>query len=540
MDSVAVKTKSATMAVNKYGERVVKMRFSYDIALLDKVRTIPGRTWHSEIKCWSAPIHLESLKSLLEWGFVLDDNLMEFIQDVTHKKEKIFSGVSGLQGTPYPFQNEGIAFIDHNDGRALIADEMGLGKTIQAIAWLQMHPEKRPAIIIVPAFLKLNWERELAKWMPNPDSQIVKGTTPHTTKGKIIIINYDILPHWTKVLRLRDPKVIITDECHYYKSDKAKRTKAVKMLAKGVPHFIALSGTPIENRPIEIFNAVSLIEPTLFPKKWDFLRRYCDPKHNGYGWNFNGASHMPELHTILSTTVMIRRKKKDVLKDLPEKVWALVPMELTNLNEYHFAESNFIQWVQKEKGTEAAVKASNAEVFSSIEALKQLAVQGKLEQATEWIENFLESGKKLVVFATHHFVVDAIMERFSKVSVKVDGRVSMTNRQEAVDRFQNDPAVQLFIGNIDAAGVGITLTAASDVAFLELPWTPGKLEQASDRVHRIGQKDSVTVYYLLASNTIEEKIAQLIDNKRKVLDAILDGKDTEEESMLTELLKTYM
>ena len=537
---IAVNKKVATMAVNKYGERVAKISFPYDVDLLMKVRTLPGRQWHAEIKCWSAPIHINALQQLLEWGFVLDDKLMQFIEAVTIKKNEIvITGVSGLRGTPYPFQNEGVAFIENRKGRALIADEMGLGKTIQAIAWLQMHPEARPAVIVAPAFLKLNWRRELHKWMPNPNSEIVKGTTPYKTKGDIIIINYDILYHWYKELQLRDPQIIITDECHFYKSNKAKRTKAVKMMAKGVPYFLALSGTPIENRPVEIYNAVSIIDPNIFPSPWVFYQRYCNARHNGYGWDFKGASHIPELHHILTTTIMIRRKKKDVLKDLPEKVWSLVPIELENINDYYKAENNFLAWVKENKGIEAARKASNAEVVSAIETLKQLAVKGKLNQAIEWIENFLESGKKLVVFATHHFVVDALFETFSKVAVKVDGRDSMTNRRASVDKFQNDINTRLFIGNIDAAGVGLTLTAASDVAFLELPWTPGKLEQASDRVHRIGQKESVTIYYLLAADTIEERIAKLIDQKRKILDGILDGIETSDDSLLTELLKEY-
>ena len=236
---------------------------------------------------------------------------------------------------------------------------------------------------------------------------------------------------------------------------------------------------------------------------------------------------------------MLRRKKKDVLKELPAKVWSFIPMELDNRKEYVQAENNFIKWVHETKGKDAAEKARGAEVLSSIEALKQLAVKGKLEQAMDWIEDFLQSGKKLVVFATHKFVIQTLVDEFPDISVKVDGSVSMKKRQEVVDQFQKDKKIKLFIGNIKAAGVGITLTAASDVAFLELPWTPGELEQASDRVHRIGQNDSVSIYYLLAHETIEDKIATMIDNKRKILDGILDGKETDDESLLTKLLKQF-
>lgn len=532
--------KTATMAVDQYGERVIKISFPYDLSMLERVRSLPGRKWHPEIKCWSAPIYLESLNMLISWGFNLDDKLHTFILKVNAKREEFVTGqIPGLKGKLYPFQSEGVAFIDHNKGRALVADEMGLGKTVQALGYVQLHPELKPVVIVCPASLKLNWERECHRWLSSPDTIILKGTTPYTFKENIIIINYDILPDWHQVLRLREPQILITDECHYYKSNKAKRTKAVRMLSKGIPNVIALSGTPIENRPIEIYNAISIIKPDLFPKQWHFIQHYCAPKYNGYGWNFNGASNTSELHHVLSSTIMIRRKKADVLKDLPDKIRSFIPMELTNSEEYYKAESNFINWVRETKGNEAARKASNAEAFSCIEALKQLAVKGKLQQAKEWIYDFLESDRKLVVFATHHFVIDELTKEFGNISVHVDGRVPMNIRQQAVDMFQTKNEVKLFIGNIEAAGVGITLTAASDVAFLQLPWTPGKLEQATDRVHRIGQKNSVNVYYLLANNTIEERVAKLLDNKRKILDGVLDGRDTDQDSLLTELMKQY-
>ena len=190
-------------------------------------------------------------------------------------------------------------------------------------------------------------------------------------------------------------------------------------------------------------------------------------------------------------------------------------------------------------GEEAAEKASAAVTLTAIEKLKQLAVQAKLDHALNWIADFLDSDEKLVVFAVHKFVIDAIMERFKNVAVKLDGSVSGTDRQLVVDKFQDDAKTRLFVGNIKAAGIGITLTAASNVAFLEFPWTPGDLSQGEDRCHRIGQKFTVNVYYLLAQNTIEETIALLLDEKRKVLDKVLDGIDTDEGSLLTELIANY-
>lgn len=541
--------KTASVSKNQYGERVIKICFPYDLNEINRIRDVPGRKYHAEDRCWSAPIEISIVQSLKQWGYLLDDDLTLFLQKIKARTEEItIIGIPKLNGTLYPFQNTGVAFIEAHEGRALIADEMGLGKTVQALAWLQLHPEKRPAIIVVPASLKFNWARETEIWLSNPEVEILSGTSPYKTTGKILIINYDILPNWVDMFRKRKPKVLIVDECHFFKSNSAKRTKAVKLLAKGIPHIIALSGTPIINRPIEIYNALKIINPDLFPNFFHFTQRYCKARHNGFGWDYSGSSNAEELHEKLIGSVMIRRLKKDVLPDLPDKARSFVPIQLYNRQEYRAAEDNFIAFVRKEKGAEAAARASNAQALAEIEGLKQLAVKGKLPDTIEWIENFLESGEKLVVFATHKFVIDVLMERFSYIDktrkltdrvVKIDGSVSNFDRQKNVDTFQNNPDCRLFIGNIQAAGVGITLTAASNVAFLELPWTPGALSQAEDRCHRIGTKYPVNVYLLLAKGTIEEKIATLLDKKQKVLDAILDGIETKTASLLRELMKIY-
>lgn len=521
------------------GNKGVKITFPYNPVDIANVKELMGRRFHNEgtSKYWSADLTIDTLKKLQSWGFTLDTQLSDFLVEETIQYEDVEpTPVQGLDGQLFPFQEKGVAFITAKKGRALIADEMGLGKTVQALAYIQAHQIK-PVIIVCPASLKLNWQREAKKWVKGMKIQVLSGTNTNVRLlGDIIIINYDILHAWVEKLQTIRPQLIVTDEAHYFKTRAAKRTKAVKMLAKGVPGFLALSGTPIINRPIEIYNALAIIKPTLFPNYMKFAQRYCGAKHNGYGWSFNGATHMDELHKLLTESIMIRRLKSEVLKDLPPKIKSFLPIELENRKEYERAESDLISWIHSNKGAMAAMKASQAEVLVRIETLKQLAVAGKMLEAIEWITDFLESGQKLVVFAVHKFVIDALMEAFSGRAVKIDGSVTQDNRQLAVDQFQNNPSIQLFVGNIKAAGVGLTLTAASNVAFLELPWTPGDLSQAEDRCHRIGQSDSVNIYYLLAEDTIEEKIAELIDSKMRVLDAVLDGRETEESSLLTELI----
>jgi SWI/SNF-related matrix-associated actin-dependent regulator of chromatin subfamily A-like protein 1 len=521
----------------------IKITFAFDYDILNKVKTLTGRRLHGDEnpKYWTAPLSVDSVESLKSWGFEMDPRLEEFLAKATTKLEDVKPiEVPGLKKELFPFQKLGVSFIEAKDGRALIGDEMGLGKTAQALAWLQLHPEARPAVIVVPASLKLNWKREAAMWMDKPHVQILSGKKANTPIiGDLVIINYDILPSWLGVLQQMKPKALVIDEIHYIKNNTAKRTKAIKALGRNIPYIIGLSGTPIVNRPIEAFNALHLIDSTVFPKFFDYAKRYCNAHHNGFGWDFSGAKNTEELHEKLTGTVMLRRKKEDVLTELPDKTYSALNVEISNRREYKHAEQDFVHWLRETKGDKAAKKAMNAEALARIEGLKQLTIKGKLAQCVNWIRDFIEIDGKLVVFATHKLTIKALMDEFGEIAVKIDGSVSQAARQDAVDRFQNDDSIRLFVGNIKAAGVGITLTASSNVAFLELPWTPGDLSQAEDRCHRIGQKNAVNIYYLLAEGTIEEEIATLIDDKRKVLDSVLDGKDAATSSLLSELINKY-
>ena len=525
--------------VKKVDDRTMEIRYKFDPELLQLIKSLPGRRFHPDKKYWTATITVDSIKKLKDAGFIIDTELEKLLYQAEEMEKGI--EVPGLKKQLFPFQKVGVAFIEKRNGRALIADEMGLGKTIQAAAWLQLHPEKRPAIILCPASLKLNWAKEIKDTLSTNDKvQILQGTKPYPITEDIIIINYDILNSWVETLQAINPKVIIMDEAHYIKNSSAIRTKATKKLAKGIPHVIALTGTPIVNRPVEGFNIFQILDRNLFPNFWTYVHRYCDARHNGFGWDFSGATNKEELNQILTSTIMIRRRKADVLKDLPEKLYSFVPMELDNKKEYSTAESEFIEYLRQIKGKEAAEKAKKAEHLVKIEALKQLAVKGKLKQATYWIKDFIEDGSKLVVFAVHKEVIDQLMNEFKDVAVKIDGSTPAPERHKAVEAFQSDPNVKLFIGNIQAAGVGLTLTASSAVAFLELPWTPGELQQAEDRCHRIGQKNAVNIYYLLAENSVEYKLAKLLDRKKEVLSAVIDGKPVEEKSLITELIESYL
>ena len=426
-----------------------------------------------------------------------------------------------------PFQRAGLEFVEATGGNCLIADQMGTGKTVEALAYLALHPEMRPAVVVCPASLKLNWQREAEAWLEAGDRiEVIKTGKMHDLTATTIIINYDILKRWLPELIRIQPEILILDESHSVKNPKAARSKAAAELAAEVPHKILLTGTPVLNRPAELRNQLEIIDPEQYNKRnwFQWHLRYADAHkirigYNKTAWDFSGASNLEELAESLKT-IMIRRTKAEVLPELPDKRRQTILIPIDNRKEYDRADKEFLEWVAEQKGVEAAERASSVEQLAKVEYLRQIAVRGKMKQALAWIENFLESGEKLVVFATHKATIHALEREYGTMAVKIDGSVSSEKRQAAVDKFQTDPATKLFIGNTKAAGVGITLTAASDAAFLELDWTPALMEQAEDRCHRIGQKNAVNVYYLLAEKTIDTSIAAMLERKRDVIDQI--------------------
>ena len=531
---------TATIAEDDNKVKVIKITFEYDLQMIDNIRSLPGRKYYADSKCWSAPIYPDNIEKLKLWKFTIDPRLNDYLLKNDEKtKEIVAKGIPNLKGELRPFQKIGVAFIESKNGRALVADDMGLGKTIEALSFIQIHREKTPVTVICPASLKLNWEEETAKWLPDPDIELLSGERPWKTEGNFLILNYDIAFAWIEELKRRKIQILILDEAHKIKSNKARRTKSVKIIAKGIPYLLGLTGTPIENRPIEIYNIWKLIDPTNCPAWNYFIYRFCNAKNNGFGLDVNGASNISELHTLLKNSVMIRRLKRDVLKELPGKTFSFIPMELNNTKEYKEAERSFIDYIRQTQGDEVAEKLRRVEQLARIEGLKQLAVKGKLNQVIEWVKDFLETGNKLVVFTSHHFTIDALSEAFPTGTVMFDGRCTDLQKQQAKNDFQNNDEIRLFLGNLKSAGEGITLTASSNVAIIELPWSPKTIDQAGDRVDRIGQKFAVNIYYLLAKNTIEEKIARLLDQRRKMTDGIVDGKETEQESLLGELMKEY-
>lgn len=528
--------------------------FDFDWNIVNAIRsTFNDKKYDSIRKVWNIKLTEDNISKLYDFiekfKFNVDGNLEQAIYnynliqaqkevevkeviELSRKSESNIT-VSNLKGTLKPFQKAGVEYAVKQK-RTFIADEMGLGKTIQAIATIQ-HKSLFPALIICPASLKYNWLNEINNWLDGVTVEVLNGKSTYTN-ADITIINYDILKKHKDYLVGRNYKVMVADESHYVKNYKSIRTKTTKEISKDIEYILFLTGTPVLNRPNELISQLDIMKRLNdFGGFWSFARRYCNAFQDAYGWNLSGASNLEELNLKLRGNCYIRRNKKDVLTELPDKVRQNVYIDLTNKKEYDFAERDLVKWLKSIGEDESARKAMDAEQLVRIEKLKQLAVAGKMDGVFEWIDNVLEQDEKLVVFASHTKVVEAIANKYNCKSIY--GGTDIKARQEAVDDFQNNPNTRLLVLNMIAGGVGLTLTASSNVAFIELGWTPAVHDQAEDRLHRIGQKDSVNVYYLLAKNSIDEEIMDLIEQKRVVVTGTTEGEDIKDVKVLNELVK---
>lgn len=429
---------------------------------------------------------------------------------------------------PLPYQIEDVRRIEREfNGRALLSHQMGLGKTVITLGYMRRNPDAAPTVVVCPASVKYAWEYEAARFGIRAD--IANGQTPPAENSQVrrpsrlLIINYDILRFWVDRIQQLKPKLLVTDECQLLANRETKRTQAAVELARSIPYMLALSGTPLTNRPAELWPTLNMLRPDLYPSFWTFGCRHCRPRLFRGRWIYPGAEKLKELHKNLADTLMIRRLKADVLTDLPDKMRSVIPVQISDWREYIKARDNFIEWLRSTRGDRVAA-ASRAESMVKIGYLLRLTAKLKLRSVVEWVNNFLqETDEKLILFGVHRKMLRALKRRCNAKSVTVDGSVTGRKRAAAVAQFQGDKQTRLFIGNLEAAGIGLTLTAASTVGFTELGWKPATHTQAEDRPHRIGQTKTVWIHYLVAAGTIEEDKCRILQEKQKVIAATLDG-----------------
>jgi SWI/SNF-related matrix-associated actin-dependent regulator 1 of chromatin subfamily A len=409
-----------------------------------------------------------------------------------------------------PYQRAGIAYAAARKD-TLVGDEMGLGKTIQALGLINVDTTIKTVLIVAPKSLLLNWRREADKWL--------------TRKVELTIINYDIL-HKRPELAGIVFDLLVLDECQYIKNPKAKRTSATQALQ--ATRRMLLTGTPILNRPVELWPALQMLDPDGLGRNFfGFANRYCGAKQIRAGkkmvWDFTGSSNLEELQERMRTKFMVRRLKADVLTELPAKRRQIIPLEPKGISSIIKSEQSILTRLGFEEAARRLEEGDKL-LFDEMAKGRHDLGMAKVPLALDHIRDMLESVDKVVVFAHHQDVIAALREGLLEYGCAViTGQTSGTARQAEVDRFQTDPDCRVFIGNIKAAGVGITLTAASTVVFVESDWTPGWMAQAEDRCHRIGQSESVLIQYLVFDGSMDALLCSMLVTKAAVANRALDA-----------------
>jgi len=448
--------------------------------------------------------------------------------------------LSGINGELYPYQKVGVKFLVDSDGKAILSDLMGLGKSIQSLAYI-VHEKVKKTLVICPASVKGSWKNEILKWTELKPFVIDSkdGITPKDfNKHDVFIVNYDILKKYIDLLVSLRFEAMIVDECHMIKSPKAIRSKAVNLIAKNISKRILLSGTPMLSRPVELFNSLQLVDPKTWNDYWSYTKRYCSAFQSKWGWDVSGASNIDELKERISG-YFLRRTKEEVLPWLPKKQHIDLPVDISNIKEYKKALYSFVDYLRevKKKTTPEIKKTLQAEKLARLGELRKLITSGKIQVATEVINNIVESGEKLLVFSCYNEPLEYFKKKFGDKAVMITGKTKVEERGDIVDSFQNNKDVRVFLGGVHSAGVGITLTAASSVLFIDYDWVPANMDQCEDRCHRIGQEvENIKIYQLYAENTIDSYIRDMLAEKREIFDKLIGG-ESSRQSVVGDLLK---
>jgi len=423
---------------------------------------------------------------------------------------------------PLEHQKEAIKSLVENK-KFILADDMGLGKTTSTIiAALETGVKK--ILIICPASLKINWQREIENYSNRPTS-IVEGKK--WEDGDFIIINYDIIKNFHDEKKKSDSvllktkfDLVIIDEAHYIQNKQAQRTKLINDFVSNVDRLWLLTGTPITSRPINYFNLLNLIECPVAKNWMAYVKRYCNGFQFQAGrrkiWNVSGASNLEELRDRTAPLVL-RRLKENVL-DLPDKIITPVYLRLKS-KEYEALMGEYYDWYDKNGESDSLTLQ-----FTKLIKVRQVIAEEKVASTIEICENIVEQGKKVIVFTNFTKTLEMILEHFGKKAVRLDGQMSQKERQMSVDRFQNEEDVMVFVGNIKAAGVGITLTAGEAVVMNDLSFLPSDHSQAEDRSYRYGQKNNVLVYYPIFDNTVEGIIYDILKKKKDIFETVMGDK----------------
>lgn len=559
-----------------------RLSFEYNPTLIDIVKRIPTRRWDQSEKVWI--VSKEGLyppgcdarwyvEAFAQWAVQKNycshvarrSETRDVVYEVPPMKE--FVGEHYMLLNPYSYQLEGVRYaLDHK--RCIFGDQPGLGKTLQAIcAVVKAHKEALtygetfPVLVICPAALKVNWKREFKKfadieacilddsnraswerfWQmkwPNGESVCPVFITNYESLKKFFVRKIKNTSRFSLSSIEFDERIslfksVIIDESHKCKSSKTQQAKFVEGICRGKKWIFALTGTPVVNNNTDLIQQLRILgRLDDFGGYKEFVARFCDgPKQ---------SSNMKELHYRLWCCCFFRREKSKVLTQLPDKMRQYITCEITNRREYHDAEENFLKYLRQYKHADddKIARAMRGEVMVRMGILKEIAARGKVKAVADFIHDVVDGGEKLIMFAYLKEVVLALKEEFPD-AVTVTGADNITQKQNAVDRFQNDPECKLIILNYKSGGTGLTLTASSRVGFIEFPWTYSDCEQAEDRAHRNGQKNAVNCYYFLGDKTIDEYMYKVIQTKKDIANEVTGTTTQIDEDVVSNVMNLF-
>jgi SWI/SNF-related matrix-associated actin-dependent regulator 1 of chromatin subfamily A len=485
-------------------------------------------------KVWVEKLLADKEKAFHIWGKITESGQLHdfwlpkaaIIKDNT-VKDVVINYEKYSHRPPLEHQKEAIQKLVENK-KFILADDMGLGKTTSTII-AALESGSKKVLIICPATLKINWKREIENYSDKP-VYIAEGKN-FSTDADFVIINYDIIKNFHDTKKKGESQIldanfdlVVVDEAHYIKNATAQRTKLINDIVKKVDRLWLLTGTPMTSRPIDYFNLLSLIESPVAKNWMAYAIRYCQGYQFNVGgrkvWNVMGASNLEELRDR-TTGLTLRRLKENVL-DLPDKIITPVYLRLKS-KMYEEIMGEYYDWYDKNPEESKSLTVQ----FTKLTKIRQVIADEKIAQTIELAENIVEQGKKVIIFCNFTDSLNKICEHFGKTAVKLDGSMSKPQRQHSVDGFQENDKVKVFVGNIKAAGVGLTLTAGEAVIMNDLSFLPSDHAQAEDRAYRYGQKNNVLVYYPIFENTIEGIIYDILNNKKQVIATVMgDNQNT--------------
>ena len=562
-----------------------RLSFEYNPALIDLVKRIPTRQWDGSEREWvikkESPLFPPGYDSrwyveqFAAWAvnkrfcshIARRSETRDIVYDIPPMKEFVGDHYILPPFTPYSYQLEGVRYAVDNK-RCIFGDQPGLGKTLQAIcAVVKAHKEAMtygetfPVLVICPAALKVNWKREFKKFagidavilddsnraswerfweLKKPDGEAICPVfiTNYESLKKFFVIKVKTSSRFTLASiefdeRVRLFKSVIIDESHKCKSSKTQQAKFVEGICRGKKWIFALTGTPVVNNNTDLIQQLRILgRLDDFGGYKYFVSRFCDgPKQ---------SSNMKELHYRLWCCCFFRREKQKVLTQLPDKMRQYITCEITNRREYKDAEDNFLRYLRQYKNADddKIARAMRGEVMVRMGILKEIAARGKVKAVAEFIHDVIDGGEKLIMFAYLKEVVAALKAEFPD-AVTVTGSDNIIQKQNAVDRFQNDPECKLIILNYKSGGTGLTLTASSRVGFIEFPWTYSDCEQAEDRAHRNGQKNAVNCYYFLGEDTIDKYMYKVIQTKKDIANEVTGTTTQIDEDIVNNVMNLF-